>query len=447
MSGPYYDPQTDTLAGLGRGEAVLRSEAADPGSGRRAVAKKLTPAQTAAAAKVKKDYEAFKARERVTAVRTFTKRQAADKKLAAFITAGNFRGAWKSGLIPNEAAGPNAGKTPSPLFNWGAYRFTVKDWNKIPSNRNAMDIAPPWKYGVKAKPFTRADLKKILALYKHEDGGPRKDKRGDQKLNMYLAQQKKQLAPTSGAVQRGVRYHLPAFLATNTKEPRKIKDQIVKAVVIAGAATGIALLGNAIIAKVAAGGAKAAAAGAAGNAGATGAVTTTGATSAAATATGVGASTGGAAALTGSVGKAAGLAGAIGAKAKAAAPIAEKVINGTRTVRAVLNGEMPPPPISLGDGSFTDYATLVGEQLIEREFQRKLEKQEADLLAAYTEQYRQQLARYEPAHAPVVNSGLHPQLTDAQRQRANEALAAGGDDWLKIGIAVGLPIVAMALGG
>jgi hypothetical protein len=120
--------------------------------------------------------------------------------------------------------------------------------------------------------------------------------------------------------------------------------------------------------------------------------------------------------------------------------MAEKIINGTRTVKALADGELPPPPISLGDGSLTDYATVVGEKLAEREMRRKLTRAEAAALADMIESERQYLARAEPTHLPVVNSGLDPALTAAQRTRADGAVSEG--NLVKL-LAVGVPALLL----
>lgn len=119
--------------------------------------------------------------------------------------------------------------------------------------------------------------------------------------------------------------------------------------------------------------------------------------------------------------------------------MATNIINGTRTIKALADGELPPPPISLGDGSLTDYATLVGNQLAERELGRKLKAAEAEMMRQMIDDERRYLAGAEQPHQPVVNSGLNPALTAAQRTRADAAVSEGGlIKMLAIGVPVGI---------
>lgn len=101
---------------------------------------------------------------------------------------------------------------------------------------------------------------------------------------------------------------------------------------------------------------------------------------------------------------------------------AEKVINTKRTVEAVVNGQLPPPPISLGDGSLTDFASITAEKILQDQLQRKLTEAEEKMMLAEIERQRQYLAQFEPTHAPVVNSGLPAELTAAQKDRADQVL-------------------------
>ncbi len=123
-----------------------------------------------------------------------------------------------------------------------------------------------------------------------------------------------------------------------------------------------------------------------------------------------------------SVGKGAIAAGGkLAGSAAKAAPLAETVINGKAVTDAVKSGQMPPPPISLGDGALTDYAEVVGQRMLERDLGRAATAQEMQQLAYMIEQQRQLMAAQERPHAPVVNTGLDPALTHAQKGRADAA--------------------------
>ena len=125
---------------------------------------------------------------------------------------------------------------------------------------------------------------------------------------------------------------------------------------------------------------------------------------------------------------------------------AEKVINTKRTIEAVVNGELPPPPISLGDGSLTDFASITGEKILQDQLQRKLTEAEEKMLLAEIERQRQYLAQFEPAHAPVVNSGLPAELTAAQKDRADQVLeqTEGAQGML---LALAIPAALFLIGG
>lgn len=250
-----------------------------------------------------------------------------------------------------------------------------------------------------------------------------------------------------GGQRYGCEKHVPS---TWVKIREKLKPIAIAAVVV----TGGILLGKALVAKAAA--SKAASAAAASKVGIVGAGTKAGAAAAITTKATAGAlatKAGTLAALKTGAGTAAAVAAAAGGAATGAttaggivglaaksAPIAENIINGSRTIKALADGSLPPPPISLGDGSLTNYATVVGEQLAERELRQKLSEAEAAMLADMIESERRYLARGEAAHRPVVNSGLDPTLTAAQRTRADGALSEG--NLVKI-LALGVPALLL----
>jgi len=127
--------------------------------------------------------------------------------------------------------------------------------------------------------------------------------------------------------------------------------------------------------------------------------------------------------------------GKIAGVAAKAMPMAVKALNSKAMVDAVAAGEMPPPPISLGDGSLTDYAQVVGQQILEREQGRAASAAELEQLRYMIEQERRRLAAVEQPHLPVVNTGLDPALTAAQKERADQAVGETSI-WKSLAIAV-----------
>ena len=200
----------------------------------------------------------------------------------------------------------------------------------------------------------------------------------------------------------------PIALCAQTSQSRR-KKVLKKVAAVGAAVTGAVLFGPAIIGKV--GGALKTGAGAIG------------------------------AAARGAAGVAAGV-GRVGALAARSLPAAVNVLNGVATVNAIRNGQMPPPPISIGDGNFTDYASLVAQQLAQRELGSTMDAAQQAELAYMIELERRRMAAVEPRHLPVVNTGLNPVLTASQRGRADAALSEG--NLLKYA-AVGIPLALLAM--
>lgn len=198
----------------------------------------------------------------------------------------------------------------------------------------------------------------------------------------------------------------PIALCAQTSKSRR-KKLLKKVAVIGAAVTGAVLFGPTILGKV--GGAFKAGTGAVG------------------------------AAAKGAAGVVAG-AGKVGALAFKALPAAVNVLNSAATVKAIKNGEMPPTPISIGDGNFTNYAELVATQMAQRELGKKIDAQQQAELAVMIELERRRMAAVEPRHLPIVNSGLNPTLTESQKARADAALSEG--NLLKYA-AIGIPLAIL----
>lgn len=336
----------------------------------------------------------------------------------------------------------------------------ARDYDKL------FSFAPPksWAYDVPLgkysfvesggrriyKPFSRADISKFIysPYMTVAPGWTCSDAQKEAMVAHYLKASNTHVRkfPTTEPA-----HIFPIFPGRNIcfKEPRSTWDKLKPIAIIATVAVGGVFLGKALMAKTAASGAaKAAAAkgaivGAGSKAGAaTAASLATKAGTAAALKTGAGIASATAAAASGVASAATSAGGIIGAAAKAA-PYATKIINGASTVRALADGELPPPPISLGDGSLTDYANLVGEKLAERELGKKMSEQEAIMLKQLIERERMFLARDEITHAPIVNPNLNPALTAAQETRADGATSEFN---LVKALAVGVPLFLLAKG-
>lgn len=316
-----------------------------------------------------------------------------------FLLAGNYAGFSQ---IPHIARQLYQDGDISRSFNFSAYHHeTVKE--------HATDAALD---EVKAVPWERDEL---LRLFDHFMPGKTKACIGVM-LHFLLAQ--------SILIQR-IPASLPPVDVHKCFEDSRLK--FIKGVaVVATVATGIHFLGKEVI------GAAAADAGAAG-------ATAAGAIAVPTIAPTITYTVAGEALVSGAplIGKTA-LASALGT--------AEKVINTKRTIDAVVNGELPPPPISLGDGSLTDFASKTGEKILQDQLQRQLTEAEEKMMLAEIERQRQYLAQFEPAHAPVVNSGLPSQLTAAQKDRADQVLEQkeGAQGIL---LALAIPAALFLIGG
>lgn len=139
-----------------------------------------------------------------------------------------------------------------------------------------------------------------------------------------------------------------------------------------------------------------------------------------------GAATSGAAGAAGAAGTAAGTAGAVSTVTQATflAKVASgttgllKYVNNARTIKAVVEGKMPPPPIELSGAAFRSYAFEVAQDELVKEFQRRLtEKEENKLRAEIAEMQRQLIAATPPEvlrMSPEPDPGLAEPLKKIQ---------------------------------
>lgn len=429
MNAPaYYDPAV--LGELGREIYQTNGGARPVSRARRLPTRTYTPAQLADLA--------AKARVRAS-TRTAEIRRARSLLLAGNLGAFGAVPVVASQLWEKDASGKIHGIRRT--FNFSLYHVQTQG----PSLRGGVYAKDAAWDRVKPIPWTGSELRKLWEYYQKKFDW----RSGCERIDMVLSTQaSRQLArgvsPGMQPVAQVVGARLPPVNVRPCKEQPTILDAVKKTAILVGAAVGTAIVGNAIMGAVAKGASATTAAGAAGTAGAS-APAAVAAGEAAAAVTAGAAFPGGAAGAVVAKGAAAG--GALLAGAKKYAPVAEDVINGTAMVRAIKDGEMPPPPISLGDGNFTDYARVVTEKVLERKIGRELEEREREMVALESEYVRRYMAQFEPRHAPVVNTGLNATVTEAQRQRADAALLEGRGDITTIALAVGIPLLAVMAGG
>lgn len=105
-------------------------------------------------------------------------------------------------------------------------------------------------------------------------------------------------------------------------------------------------------------------------------------------------------------------AGAI-VKAKEIAPKIVEGVNTARTVAAVANGEIPPPPISIGDGNLVDWATAIADQYVQHE----MSEREKELVAQRIAEMQAQTSIQAPMPTMYQpSSQLPPEVTAAMAQ-------------------------------
>jgi hypothetical protein len=163
---------------------------------------------------------------------------------------------------------------------------------------------------------------------------------------------------------------------------------------------------------------------------------------------GGGALTGGgsAAGAAGAAGSAAGSATAsVGSLAGSIKATANKIIgyvNQGRTVSAIVNGEIPPPPVSLVGSSFTEWAFNVAKDELMKSHQRKLTRQEEELLRLEIEAMQNEMVRRVPENFPKQPSPAIPAPVQ-QRQIEIVEQNKGNAELINTALMVGLPIMAL----
>lgn len=91
-------------------------------------------------------------------------------------------------------------------------------------------------------------------------------------------------------------------------------------------------------------------------------------------------------------------------------------VNQGRTVAAIANGEIPPPPVSLTGNSFLEWAFNVGKDELVKKYQRNLTRAEEEALAAEIRAMQNQLAATTPVNLPKTPSPAMPVQVQERQQ-------------------------------
>jgi len=139
-------------------------------------------------------------------------------------------------------------------------------------------------------------------------------------------------------------------------------------------------------------------------------------------------------------------------KARELIPKVVDVANNARTLKAIANGEIPPPPITLTGDSFREYATSLAQQYLEKEIRDKqqrlteaqLEADNREIQAEIDRLQRETVARLERQRIP-------PQQISYPLPAVAPAVAAGDaagetrrEDMLKYAM-LAVPMVAVVM--
>jgi hypothetical protein len=119
-------------------------------------------------------------------------------------------------------------------------------------------------------------------------------------------------------------------------------------------------------------------------------------------------------------------------------------INQGRTINAIANGELPPPPISITGNSFTEWALAVAQDEMIKTHQRKMTRAEEEMLRLEIEAMQRDMARRVPENFPKSPSSEVPiqiQLKQAEMLQENKSDA----ETLQLALTIGIPILAMLI--
>lgn len=299
------------------------------------------------------------------------------------------------------------------------------NWLRVYTDSNGYQRYKPWSRGEVSKYFDRW----MLAKDGYVCGGDEVLRLANQTMS---EQSRRQAAQPEGAYTPHYVWHIgPLSQCAPTSSSRRRKA-IKKAAAIGAVVAGGIFLGKFIAAKVAA-------AGGASTAGAAAAGAGTAAEAGAATAA---AAAGGGAASTAATAAGAAAALSKGAKAADATKIARETttimeraqeitpkvvdaVNQARTIKAVADGEVPPPPISLEGDSFKDWALSIATQQMEKDYKEKMsaiEQQELEReISRLAYQANQNVAQSPQPYYPHSSPSLDPNIQAIQELQAAKA--------------------------
>lgn len=121
-------------------------------------------------------------------------------------------------------------------------------------------------------------------------------------------------------------------------------------------------------------------------------------------------------------------------KAKEIAPKIIEGVNTARTVAAVANGEVPPPPIDIGDGSLADWAAAIGEQYVAGQ----ISETERAMLQAEVQRLQTEVASQAQSGVPYYPSSQVPVVVQGAMADKKE-----GNETLNLLLLAAIPLVAI----
>jgi hypothetical protein len=138
-----------------------------------------------------------------------------------------------------------------------------------------------------------------------------------------------------------------------------------------------------------------------------------------------------------------GTTGAISAGAAAIIPKVIDGVNAARTVKAIKDGEVPPPPISLQGDNFTDWAFAIAQNELEAKTQEKISEQEAMILREERQDQQRIVEREQRLTQQPIQQYPYPQVSpEVQVVMQGEQKT---DDTMKFALMAGIPVLAMLL--
>ena len=137
----------------------------------------------------------------------------------------------------------------------------------------------------------------------------------------------------------------------------------------------------------------------------------------------------------------------LSSKAAEVIPKVVKLANNARTIKAIADGEVPPPPITLEGSNFTEYAQSLGSQLLQKEIADKREELTTAQMAADKRMMDDEIRRLQMAAGAYIPAGtpqypvqqLTPQAQSQLREEHRDT------DWIKMA-ALAVPLLFVMRG-